>query len=215
MFNVNEIKVAEEARMVGDTFRSNMFTQGVPQRSPPSTMVMHSWSTRADVKDELHRNFGQIPEDEVHEHLEEADLQSGWLIALHSMKRSFELLQGNSELSYKRRFYPEFTYDRVAFVRLEHHFPAGYLSLYSFNTSEAVFLAFGANDYPSVPTLILMSHESAWKLGTILMYEFSAWRSSNAPPIVDKAGIYSWLQRVTGLPVKGINLVASSATHVN
>jgi hypothetical protein len=200
MFNMMEIKVAEEAQKVGNEFSSAFFWQGDPLTSPPSTMVLHSWSSREDVKEALHTYFGQIPQDEAHEDPDEADLQSSWRLALHSLKRSFDLLKDNQELTYKAHFHPRYTYDRIAFVRLEHHFPSTHISLYAYDTTGAVFVMFGSDSYPSVPTCILMSHQTAWKFGDDLASELDSWSTSKLPLI----GFIPWLAEVTGLPVKEI-----------
>jgi len=201
MFNVMEIKDAEEAQMAGDTFRSEMFFQGDPRTLPPVAMVMHSWSKQKNVTDRLRLCFGEIPNKEAHESLEESESESSWLVALHSMKRSFELLHNNSDFSFKKHFHPKFMYDRVAFVRLEHHFPSKYISLYELKTQEAVFVMYGAEAYSFVPTLIVLSHEAAWKLGEYLMRELPGFGIQTMWAL-KRLGVNAWLQQVTGLPVR-------------
>merc|ERR1712127_59798 len=118
---------------------------------------MHTWTKKNQrLVDKLHLAFGQVPQKERHnEPLPQT--ASPWESAVASMRRTFQLLKTNQELLYKTAYHKGYRYDRVTFTRVEHvwRIQPPFVSLYSYDVSDATWVGFGATKFSFIPTLIL------------------------------------------------------------
>merc|ERR1712224_1182104 len=85
------------------------------------------------------------------------------------MGRAFKLFKTNKELTYKSAYHPGYKYDRVTFQRVEHRWKTSHFySVYSYDTSVATYVGFGAAKSPLIPTLIMTDHDGAFLFGRSL-----------------------------------------------
>lgn len=195
-FNVEEFKAPDFVLKNGQRWIEAFQLQNFPRSVPPQTMVMHAWATHRAVKEALHVNFGQVPQEEK---FEPRPTKWDYLdITLSSMRKVWLLLKKNKEYAYKSAYHPRYKYDRIAWLRVDYFWKTKHFDLYVNDTSATTYVGFGAARFPEFPTIILTDHEGAWLLGK--------WLASNvtAPLIhaLTRASVSQWLQHAIGRPVK-------------
>jgi len=182
----------------GPSLVQTFFQQGDPPYMSTVGKALHLWVPGGKVKESSVSPDGR----DIHHHNEampkefEAD-KSGWSAWSASMKKAAHLLLTNPELKYKQGNYPNYQYDRVTFARTDYYFKNP-ISVYELNTTAMTYIAFGAKDFPSVPTLIVTSHKGLLYLGHRSL--------PNNDELKTPESAITCLKSLLGLPVKVLNI---------
>jgi hypothetical protein len=155
--------IAASALSIIKTF----WRQGDPSTIPVMATSLHTWTTG-----KLAGGFCKVPDfcppsgKQAYSKMPPNYLAdaSGWFAWHESIKKSAGLLWMNGEFRGRLASNPAYNYDRVAFVRDDYIFRRSHISLYEYVTRNQTFVGFGSKLFPSVPSLIVLSHRGLSKL---------------------------------------------------